>query len=170
MFYSNALAKATSGARKKAHGGSGISGDGNAYSPSSAYSISVRSIHAHITFTLSCCFLGVPSCTLRFPSSRIKVLMDTLHTSHWRPSYMQRIKTKKIHSSLRMNCIITMFAAMYSTNRLMPEQVSGGMSKAELELNEYVNLCWIGVEIDLFNMIMISTCLALLLLQRFRDS
>ena|SRR6188768_3174330 len=68
MFYSNALAKATSGARKKAHGGSGISGDGNAYSPSSAYSISVRSIHAHITFTLSCCFLGVPSCTLRFSS------------------------------------------------------------------------------------------------------
>ena len=105
-----------------------------------------------------------------FPPSRVKVLMDTLHTSHWRPSYTQRIKTKKIHSSLRMNCIITMFAAMCSTNRLMPEQISGGMGKAELELNEYVNLCWIGVEIDLFNMIMISTCLALPLLQRFRDS
>jgi len=36
MFYSNALAKTTSGARKKIHGGSGISGDGNAYSPSTA--------------------------------------------------------------------------------------------------------------------------------------
>ncbi|CAA7269494.1 unnamed protein product [Cyclocybe aegerita] len=36
MFYSNALAKATNGARKKIHGGSGVSGDGNAYGPHTA--------------------------------------------------------------------------------------------------------------------------------------
>ncbi|TFK65110.1 galactose mutarotase-like protein [Pluteus cervinus] len=36
MFYSNNLAKATNGARKKIHGGSGISGNGDAYAPGTA--------------------------------------------------------------------------------------------------------------------------------------
>ncbi|KAF9534010.1 galactose mutarotase-like domain-containing protein [Crepidotus variabilis] len=36
MFYSNALAKSSAGARKKIHGGSGVSGSGDAYDPHTA--------------------------------------------------------------------------------------------------------------------------------------
>ncbi|KAF9562577.1 galactose mutarotase-like protein [Agrocybe pediades] len=36
MFYSNALAKPTAGARKRIHGGSGVSGQGDAYGPGTA--------------------------------------------------------------------------------------------------------------------------------------
>lgn len=34
MFYSNNMADPSKGARKKIHGGSGISGNGDAYGPS----------------------------------------------------------------------------------------------------------------------------------------
>lgn len=37
MFYSNNLSTAAKGARKKIHGGSGVSGNGDAYSPGSKY-------------------------------------------------------------------------------------------------------------------------------------
>ena len=38
MFYTNAMANADNGARKKIHGGSGTSGNGDAYGPCSAFS------------------------------------------------------------------------------------------------------------------------------------
>lgn len=37
MFYSNAMANVANGARKKIHGGSGISGKGDAYGPQSMH-------------------------------------------------------------------------------------------------------------------------------------
>lgn len=37
MFYTNAMANADNGARKKIHGGSGTSGNGDAYGPGSAF-------------------------------------------------------------------------------------------------------------------------------------
>ena len=45
MFYSNAMGNAAKGARKKAHGGSGISGNGDAYGPQSKnYTVLARKL------------------------------------------------------------------------------------------------------------------------------
>jgi hypothetical protein len=111
MFYANGMAKSSAGARKKIHGGSGLSGNDDSYGPGcmlfSAFNYVTNSDLSH-TIIRSCRIPGI---------SRGKVVLqpylplvsDRLFTSLSPNSWTRKIRMERTVFSQLMNCIMLMF-------------------------------------------------------------